>query len=81
MSQSACSGLSLVAKTSIAPSPPPPTNLVNQTVAFGDTAVFSFLPPGVEPLVRVGDRVRGGLTIMARALPKEQAGRLAGMSA
>ena len=24
------------------------------------------LPPGVEPLVAVGDRVRGGLTIMAR---------------
>src|SRR3989441_9277788 len=36
------------------------------------------LPPGVEPLVRVGDRVRGGLTIMARALPKEQAGPLPG---
>ncbi len=39
------------------------------------------LPPGVEPLVRVGDRVRGGLTIMARALPKEQAGRIAGVGA
>ena len=37
------------------------------------------LPPGVDPLVRVGERVRGGLTIMARALPKEQAGRFAGM--
>jgi len=24
------------------------------------------LPPGVEPLVRVGDRVKGGLTLMAR---------------
>ena len=39
------------------------------------------LPPGVEPLVRVGDRVRGGLTIVARALPKEQASRVAGMGA
>lgn len=27
------------------------------------------LPPGVEPAVAVGDRVRGGLTVMARALP------------
>jgi phosphatidylserine decarboxylase len=25
------------------------------------------LPPGVEPLVRQGDRVRGGVTVMARA--------------
>ena len=39
------------------------------------------LPLGVEPLVRVGDRVRGGLTIVARALAKEQAGRFAGMGA
>jgi len=39
------------------------------------------LPPGVEPLVAVGDRVRGGLTIMARALPAEQAGRASGMGA
>jgi len=36
------------------------------------------LPPGLEPLVRVGDRVRGGLTIMARARAGERAGRLAG---
>jgi len=43
------SGLSLVTKTTIVPTPPPPTNLVNQTVAFGDTAVFAFSPPGVEP--------------------------------
>ena len=27
------------------------------------------LPPGVEPAVAAGDRVRGGLTIMARAVP------------
>jgi len=39
------------------------------------------LPPGIDSLVRVGDRVRGGLTIVARALPKEQAGRMAGMGA
>ena|SRR5437867_1155777 len=39
------------------------------------------LPPGVEPLVTVGDRVRGGLTIMARALPAEQGGRVAGLRA
>jgi phosphatidylserine decarboxylase len=25
-----------------------------------------FLPPGVDPVVRVGDRVYGGLTIVAR---------------
>ena len=39
------------------------------------------LPPGVEPLVAVGDRVKGGLTIMARALPAEQAGRAVGVGA
>jgi phosphatidylserine decarboxylase len=39
------------------------------------------LPPGVDPLVRVGDRVKGGLTIMARAVPSETAGRIAGMRA
>jgi len=39
------------------------------------------LPPGVEPLVAVGDRVKGGLTIMARALPAEQAGTASGMGA
>ncbi len=39
------------------------------------------LPPGVEPLVSVGDRVRGGLTIVARALPAEQAERAAEMGA
>ena len=39
------------------------------------------LPPGVEPLVRVGDRVKGGLTIMARAQPRQQVGRLAGAGA
>jgi phosphatidylserine decarboxylase len=33
------------------------------------------LPPGVDPMVGIGDRVRGGLTVMARAVPKEQAGR------
>lgn len=33
------------------------------------------LPPGTEPLVAVGDRVRGGLTVMARRL--EAAGRAA----
>ena len=37
------------------------------------------LPPGIEPLVAVGERVRGGLTVMARALPAEQAPRAAGM--
>ena len=37
------------------------------------------LPPGIEPLVAVGDRVRGGLTVMARALPAEQTPRAAGM--
>jgi phosphatidylserine decarboxylase len=31
------------------------------------------LPPGVEPLVSVGDRVKGGLTVMARTLPLERA--------
>src|SRR5262249_51641694 len=36
------------------------------------------LPPGLEPLVRVGDRVRGGLTIMASAQAGERAGRVAG---
>jgi phosphatidylserine decarboxylase len=39
------------------------------------------LPPGVEPLVAVGDRVRGGLTVMARAVPAELGGRIAGVSA
>ena len=39
------------------------------------------LPPGVEPLVSVGDRVRGGLTVMARAVPAERAERIAGTSA
>lgn len=34
------------------------------------------LPPGAEPVVAVGDRVRGGLTVMARRL--EAAGRAAG---
>jgi len=43
------SGLSLVTKSTVVPKPPPPTNLVNQVVAFGDTAVFSFSPLGVEP--------------------------------
>jgi phosphatidylserine decarboxylase len=33
------------------------------------------MPPGVEPLVAVGDRVRGGLTVLARRL--EAAGRAA----
>jgi phosphatidylserine decarboxylase len=33
------------------------------------------LPQGVEPLVSVGDRVKGGLTVMARALPLERAGQ------
>jgi len=38
------------------------------------------LPPGIEPSVRVGDRVRGGLTIMARCEAAAAAadGRLAG---
>lgn len=39
------------------------------------------LPPGVEPLVSVGDRVKGGLTVMARALPVQRAGQAAGMGA
>jgi phosphatidylserine decarboxylase len=39
------------------------------------------LPPGVEPIVRIGDRVKGGLTIMARAQPDEQVGRVAGLRA
>ncbi|HKB08666.1 MAG TPA: phosphatidylserine decarboxylase [Candidatus Polarisedimenticolia bacterium] len=39
------------------------------------------LPPGVEPLVSVGDRVKGGLTVMARALPVEQAGQAARLHA
>ena len=43
------SGLTLVTKTTIVPTPPPPTNLVDRVVAFGDTAVFSFSPLGVAP--------------------------------
>jgi hypothetical protein len=43
------SGLTLVTKTTIVPTPPSPTNLVNQVVAYGDTAVFSFSPLGVAP--------------------------------
>ena len=39
------------------------------------------LPPGVEPLVSVGDRVKGGLTIMARALPVEKSEKAAGLGA
>ena len=39
------------------------------------------LPPGVEPLVSVGERVRGGLTVMARARPAEQSERVARMGA
>ncbi len=39
------------------------------------------LPPGVEPLVAVGDRVMGGLTVMARALPAKQGGTVAGVGA
>jgi len=39
------------------------------------------LPPGVEPLVSVGDRVKGGLTVMARALPVERAERVARLRA
>ena len=43
------SGLSLVTRTTVVPTPPPATNLVNQTVAYGDSAVFSFSPLGVAP--------------------------------
>jgi len=43
------SGLTLVTKTSATPATPPPTNLVDQVVAIGDTAVFSFSPLGVAP--------------------------------
>jgi len=39
------------------------------------------LPPGVEPIVKVGDRVRGGLTVMARAQPAEGAERALGIGA
>lgn len=37
-------------------------------IRFGSRADLH-LPPGVEPAVAAGDRVRGGLTIMARAVP------------
>jgi hypothetical protein len=43
-------GLALVVKTSVAPTPPAHTNLADQVVAYGATAVFSFSPPGVLPL-------------------------------
>jgi hypothetical protein len=43
------SGLSLVTKTTVVPTPPPPTNLVDRVVAFGDPALFSFSPLGVAP--------------------------------
>lgn len=39
------------------------------------------LPPGVQPLVAVGDRVRGGLTVMARSLPLRQAKTAGGRGA
>jgi phosphatidylserine decarboxylase len=39
------------------------------------------LPSGVDPVVRVGERVKGGLTIMARAVPKQQSARIAGAGA
>ena len=39
------------------------------------------LPPGVEPIVRVGDRVQGGLTIMARTQPAEGVERALGIGA
>jgi phosphatidylserine decarboxylase len=39
------------------------------------------LPPGVHPMVRVGDRVKGGLTIMARTQPAAGAERAPGIGA
>lgn len=39
------------------------------------------LPPGAEPLVAVGERVKGGLTVMAREAPAEAAATLAGAGA
>jgi phosphatidylserine decarboxylase len=39
------------------------------------------LPPGVEPLISVGDRVKGGLTIMARILPAARTGTTGGRGA
>ena len=43
-------GLSLTTLTSVVPTPPPATDLVDQVVAYGDTAVFNFSPLGVAPL-------------------------------
>jgi phosphatidylserine decarboxylase len=39
------------------------------------------LPSGIDPVVQVGERVKGGLTIMARAVPAEQSARVAGAGA
>jgi phosphatidylserine decarboxylase len=39
------------------------------------------LPPGIEPLVTVGDRVRGGLTVLAREVPVAQRASAAGARA
>ena len=39
------------------------------------------LPPGVQPMVSVGDRVKGGLTIMARTQPAAGAERAPGIGA
>jgi len=48
-------------------------------IRFGSRTDLS-LPPGVEPLVSVGDRVRGGLTIVAQeALLSARVGDEAGM--
>ena len=47
-------------------------------IRFGSRTDLT-LPPGIEPLVAVGERVRGGLTVMARALPAEQTTRAAEM--
>src|SRR6267142_2751950 len=49
--QAACDavGISIVTHNTNAPSLPPPTNLVNQIVAVGDTATFFITPNGLAP--------------------------------